>query len=263
MEYIAKFLGSIMNIIFLGLDKIGIHNVGLGIIIFTILIYCLLLPLTVKQQKFTRLQSKMSPELQKIQEKYKGQNQNQDAMKKMNEETEAVYKKYGVSPAGGCLPMLLQMPILFALYRVIADVPAYVDIVKDISAGSEWYSFLGMDISMSPLTLIKDGAAEGAYWTVIAAVAIPVLSALSQWLSSWLVGKTNKHKDTQTMQPDGTNGMAKSMNAIMPLMSAFFCVTLPVGMGIYWITGAVVRCIQQIAVNWWIDRKDRTEGMNT
>lgn len=259
MEYIAKILGSIMNLIFLCLEKMGVHNVGLGIILFTVLVYMLLLPLTVKQQKFTKLQSKISPELQKIQEKYAGQNQNPDAMAKMNEETKAVYKKYGASPVGGCLPMILQMPVLFALYRVIADVPTYVDTVKDISAGSEWYYFLGMDISLSPMTLIKDGVANGAYWTVIAAVAIPVLSALSQWFSSWLMEKTNKQQSAQTAQSNEASGMTKSMNMMMPLMSAFFCVTLPVGMGIYWITGAVVRSIQQIVVNWWVDREGEVD----
>lgn len=257
MEYIAKLLGSIMNVIFLFLDKVGIHSVGLGIILFTILVYMLLLPLTVKQQKFTKLQSKMSPELQRIQDKYKGQNQNPDAMKKMNEETQAVYKKYGVSPAGGCLPMLLQMPVLFALYRVIADIPAYVTVLSDAATSSDWYYFLGMNISESPMTLVQEGIANGAYGIVIAAGAIPVLSAASQWISSWLMRKTNPASDQQKNQNDNAGNMAKSMNMMMPLMSAFLCITLPVGMGIYWITGAVARCIQQIVVNWWIDRKEK------
>lgn len=261
MEYIAKLLGIIMNYIFVGLERIGIHNVGIGIILFTVLIYMLLLPLTVKQQKFTKMQSRMAPELQKIQEKYKGQEQNPDAMKKLNEETKALYKGYGVSPAGGCLPMLLQMPILFALYRVIADIPAYVEAVRDIPVSSDWYSFFGMDISASPMALIKNGIADGAYLLVIAAVAIPVLSALSQWFSSWLMGKTSGQGKTQAEQPGGMGGMSKGMNVVMPLMSAFFCITLPVGMGIYWITGAVVRSVQQIAVNWWIDRKGRQYEM--
>lgn len=256
MEYIAKILGSIMNLIFVVLDQIGVHNIGLGIILFTVIVYMLLMPLTVKQQKFTKLQSKMAPELQRIQDKYKGQNQNQEAMTRMNEETQAVYKKYGVSPAGGCLPMLLQMPVLFALYRVIADIPAYVDIVKDISTGSEWYYFFGMHITESPMTLIKEGMANGSYLVVIAVVAVPVLSAVSQYFSSWLTQRLNPQPNVQTSQNNGTENMTKNMNTMMPLMSAFFCVTLPVGMGIYWIAGAVVRCIQQVAVNWWLDRKE-------
>ena len=73
----------------------------------------------------------MNPELQAIQKKYKGKNQDQAAMMKMNEETQAVYQKYGVNPMGSCLQMVIQMPILFALYRVIWNIPAYVTSVKN------------------------------------------------------------------------------------------------------------------------------------
>ena len=88
------------------------------------------MPLTIQQQKFSKLQTKMQPELQAIQKKYKGKTDNDSAMK-MNEETQAVYKKYGVSPSGSCVQLLIQMPILFALYRVIYNFPAYVTQVKN------------------------------------------------------------------------------------------------------------------------------------
>ena len=128
---VATLLGYIMNAIFWVQSQIGIESIGLCIILFTIVIYMLLLPLTIKQQKFSRLQSKMNPELQAIQKKYKGKNQDQAAMMKMNEETQAVYQKYGVNPMGSCLQMVIQMPILFALYRVIWNIPAYVTSVKN------------------------------------------------------------------------------------------------------------------------------------
>ena len=128
---VASLLGYIMNGIFWLQEQIGIPNIGLCIILFTIVIYMLLMPLTIKQQKFSKLQTKMNPELQAIQKKYKGKNQDQAAMMKMNEETQAVYAKYGVSPMGSCVQLLIQMPILFALYRVIWNVPAYVSSVKN------------------------------------------------------------------------------------------------------------------------------------
>ena len=87
-------------------------------------------PLTYLQQKFSKLSARMNPELQKIQKKYKGK-QDQASMMKMNEETKEVYAKYGVSPTGSCIQMLIQLPILFALYRVIWNVPAYVGSVKN------------------------------------------------------------------------------------------------------------------------------------
>lgn len=127
---VAKLLGYIMEGIFYVLDKIGIPNIGLAIILFTVVIYLLLMPLTIKQQKFSKLSAKMNPELQAIQAKYKNKKDN-DSMMAMNMETKAVYAKYGVSPSGSCVQLLIQMPILLALYRVIGNVPAYVSKVKE------------------------------------------------------------------------------------------------------------------------------------
>lgn len=128
---VATLLGFIMNAIFMFLDGLfGVQNIGLCIILFTIIIYFFMTPLNIKQQKFSKMSAKMNPEIQKIQKKYKGK-QDQASMMKMNEETKAVYEKYGVSPTGSCLQLLIQMPILFALYRVIWNIPAYVDSVKE------------------------------------------------------------------------------------------------------------------------------------
>ncbi|MCR5451708.1 MAG: YidC/Oxa1 family membrane protein insertase, partial [Lachnospiraceae bacterium] len=124
---VVKLLGFILNGIFNVLNMIGIPNVGLAIIIFTLIIYICLLPLTIKQQKFSKLSAIMSPELNSIKEKYKGKT-DQVSMQKQNEEMNLVYKKYGVSPTGSCVQLLIQMPILLALYRVIYNIPAYVDI---------------------------------------------------------------------------------------------------------------------------------------
>ncbi len=119
-----------MEGIFNILNIIGIPNIGLSIIIFTIVIYLLMMPLTIKQQKFSKLSAKMNPELQAIQAKYKNKKDN-DSMMAMNEETRAVYAKYGVSPSGSCIQLIIQMPILFALYRVIYAMPAYVSKIGD------------------------------------------------------------------------------------------------------------------------------------
>ena len=127
---IAKVLGWVMNGIYALMSMIGIENVGLSIIIFTIVIYAILFPLTYKQQKFSKLSQKMQPELQAIQKKYNGK-KDQASMMAMQEETQAVYQKYGVSATGSCVQLAIQMPILFALYRVIYCIPAYVMPVKE------------------------------------------------------------------------------------------------------------------------------------
>ncbi len=332
---VAKLLGFIMQGIFWVLDKIGIPNIGLAIIIFTIVIYLALLPLTIKQQKFSKMSAIMNPEITAIQNKYKGKN-DQDSMMKMQEETKAVYAKYGVSPSGSCLQLLIQMPILFALYRVIYAIPAYVPQVKaaytalvskliylegspefmqslssakyftkqfsnknftyetaegityisntfiDVlnrATNADWVAlrnrfsilgaeitntmntlnhynnFLGLNIAFSPLETIKTqwASSDKNWWIIIAAILVPVLSAATQWINLKLTPQANNNAQNGNDQNNAMMSSMKMMNSMMPLMSAFFCFTLPIGMGLYWIAGSVIRSIQQIAINKYID----------
>ena len=129
---IAKFLGEILDILFMGLNAIGIGNIAIAIVLFTLLVKMLMLPLQIKQQKMTKLQTVMNPEIKAIQEKYKGKSNDTDAMTKMQAETKAVYEKYGVSQWGSCIQLLIQMPILFALYRVFQQIPLYISQIKDL-----------------------------------------------------------------------------------------------------------------------------------
>ncbi|MBR1634662.1 MAG: YidC/Oxa1 family membrane protein insertase [Lachnospiraceae bacterium] len=131
---IARLLGAIMNAIYEFLTgTCGITNgsIALSIVIFTLFIYICLFPLTYRQQKFSVLTRKMQPEMKAIQKKYKGK-KDQASMQAMQEETQALYDKYGTNPTGSCVQMAIQMPILFALYRVFYNVPAYLNGVKDI-----------------------------------------------------------------------------------------------------------------------------------
>ena len=116
LSQFAAILGWIINGIFNFLDSAGIPNVGLTVVIFTVIIYTLMLPLTYKQQKFSRMSVRMNPELQAIQKKYKGK-QDQTSMLKMQDEMKAVYAKYGTSQTGSCLPLLIQLPFLEAACR--------------------------------------------------------------------------------------------------------------------------------------------------
>ena len=128
---IARLLGIILETLYRVLSHVGIENTGICIIIFTFLVNALMLPMQIKQQKFSKMSAIMNPELMAIQKKYKGKT-DQASQQKMSLETQAVYQKYGVSPASGCLPMLITFPILLALYRVIYNIPAYVQPVYDI-----------------------------------------------------------------------------------------------------------------------------------
>lgn len=128
---IARVLGWIMNGIYMAMYNVfGVENIGVSIFLLTVLIYTCLLPLTYKQQKFSKLNQIMQPEMDAVRKKYAGK-KDQASMMAMQNETSAIYDKYGVSPAGSCIQMLIQMPILFALYRVFYNIPAYVSSVKE------------------------------------------------------------------------------------------------------------------------------------
>lgn len=320
---IAKLLGWVMNGIYSLMVTIGIQNVGLSIIIFTIVVYAFLFPLTYKQQKFSKLSQKMQPELQAIQKKYNGK-KDQASMMAMQQETQDVYQKYGVSMMGSCVQMLIQMPLLFALYRVFMNVPAYVGGVKQNFTGlvngimategyqnkmadlvtnlkiavqpaadftvadqgtvsnsivdvlnkmnsSGWETlkdtfpslsdiisstyetvshvnnFLGLNISDTPWQIITTNFANHSYLLVVGALLVPVVSYLTQVLNIKLMPQGGAPAGG-----DGNDAMAqqmKMMNKTMPLFSLVMCFTVPVGLGIYWIAGAVVRCIQQYFLN--------------
>ena len=324
---IAVVMGWIMNAIYKVLDMVGIQNLGLCIIIFSILIYLCMTPLQIKQQKFSKLSAIMQPEIQKIQKKYQGK-KDQDSMMKMQEETQAVYQKYGVSATGSCVQLAIQLPILYALYQVIQNIPAYVGSVYNVFNGvctkilavdgftdiinnfiadnkmtrvrqvtdnadsivdflyalspSQWKSlqdisqFSGfsdqisktaseiqkmqtfgvLNIADQPLSYIK----TGSLILIIAALAIPLLS----WATQMLNLKLMPQAATQNGNDDN-NAMAssmKTMNTVMPLMSAFFCFTFPVGLGIYWIASAVVRSIQQLLINRHLNKMNIDDLIN-
>ncbi len=151
----AVVLGWIINYIYKFLELIGIPNIGLSIILFTLIVNLILLPMTIKQQKYTKLTAVMNPEIQKIQAKYKGK-KDEVSMRRMQAETQAVYQKYGTSTMGGCLYMIIQLPILFALYQVIYNIPAYVDSVYSVYEPLAT-GILGFSDGMNQLnTLIQD-----------------------------------------------------------------------------------------------------------
>ena len=331
---VAWVLGKIMEGIFNLIDFIGVPNIGLAIILFTIVVNLLMMPITIKQQKFSKLSARMNPEIQAIQEKYKNKKDN-DSQMAMNTEIQAVYAKYGVSPTGSCMYLLIQMPILFALYRVIYAMPAYVGKIKeaffplvtniintegatelvqgfsnsamyakqftsesfvagdatnvyvqntlidclnkastaDFASISEKFpslandvtiaveklgtynNFLGLNIGNSPQYLMNEAIENGAWLVAAAALIIPILSAVTQWINVKLMpqqetdGKRNEQAETMASS-------MKTMNMIMPIISAWMCFTLPSGMGLYWVAGSVVRSIQQIVINKHIDKMD-------
>ena len=131
IDLVAKILGMIIDFIYNMLSKIGIHNAALSIIIFTIIIYALMIPMNYKQQKSQKLMNIVQPEIKKITDKYKGKKDNASMMKQQNE-MQAVYDKYGTTPTGGCLTSLLTMLIFLGLYRVVVYMHLYVPEINNL-----------------------------------------------------------------------------------------------------------------------------------
>ena len=331
--WVSEILGWMINVIYSGLELIGITNIGLSIILFTLVVYLLMTPLQIKQQKFSKLNAVMQPEIQKIQKKYNGK-KDQDSMMKQNEEISAVYQKYGVSPTGSCVQLLVQMPVLLALYQVIYHIPGYISGVRNVFTGltakimsvdgfgsiisqfltdnkitmtgisanteftktttidflyklspsqlekfsqisdfsgfsdlfdkvaqqtSHMNTFLNLNISDTPLAIIKSGMAQGGaagYLLVFSAAMVPILAWLTQWMNYKLMPQPQQAANSE---PSAMEASMKSMNTFMPIMSAVFCFTFPVGIGIYWVVGAVIRCIQQLVINRKMEQIDMEE----
>lgn len=243
-------LGKVMNFIYNFLDKCLPSDsglVGLSIILYTIFVYTLLLPLTIKQQRTSKMSSVMNPEIQAIQKKYKKNKKDQASMMKQQEEIQQVYDKYGTSMSAGCLPLLIQMPLLFALYPVIYNIQKYVPEIKTAPKAVNVFLTLP-DLTISPMQMIKNSGSYGfpAIMIIITAILLPVLSGLTQY------GSIKLSQAISGQQLDKDNPMASTMNTMnitMPLFSVFMVFSLPTGIGLYWIVSAVVRCVQQVFIN--------------
>lgn len=131
MKPISKLLGAILSLLYDGLNGIGVINIGVTIILFTLLIRLIMLPLMIKQNKSSKVLSYIQPEINKITKKYKGK-RDQESLMAQQRETREIQEKYGANMTGGCLTTLIQLPIFIGLYRVIQNIPAYVGKIKDL-----------------------------------------------------------------------------------------------------------------------------------
>ena len=386
LDPFISIMGFIINYIYKFMLLFGVEKVAVCIIVFTVVIKLLMLPLTFKQQKFSKVSAQMNPEIQAISEKYKGK-RDQESMMKMQQEQQAVYRKYGSSPMSGCLPMLVIMIFLFALYPVVYSIPTYVDGVRehyqkivtpltaterdniipaeyvipdelyvdeegnvfnldkvaegtDTSKGNiytftdamyafynvngiyvrkapkytlgktqysdenlvaimagfsekNWNSFFNGD-KIDESTSIKNGDVKA--WNAYASwiknalmnsydkdgdsinpsqvkekivnintfigvnifdkpaiksitILIPLLAALLQFFQSQLtMALTKTDKKKKSTEPSPMDSM-KTMNYIMPIFSGIICFSLPIGIGLYWITSSVVSIVMQVIIN--------------
>lgn len=273
-------LGYILGFIYSFVD-----NYGWALVIFTILVKIILLPLTLKQQKATIKMQQVQPKLKELQEKYSSDADKQ----KLSEETMKLYKEYGVSPMSGCLPLLIQLPILFGLYGVIYQpitymlhlgdkIPELLAKFPEIDAASRQmeiylaksdnlikFDFLGIDLSATPS--IKD---PSILWLIpiIAAITTYLTSKVSTSMSSTKEKTQEEVKPKRVLSPEqktaNTNtaaSMTKSMSLMMPLMTLWITFTLPATIGVYWVISNIAAIVQTVVLNGYYKKKLTKEVM--
>lgn len=212
-EPIENILSAILSALYSVTEKFGFGSYGLAIILLTIIVKIIVYPLTKKQIKSMKAMQKIQPEMQKLQKKYK------DNPQMMQKKLMELYQKEGANPMSGCLPMLIQMPILMAMYYTLFN----------FDYGGVAPSFLWMP-SLSetdPLYIL------------------PILSALTTFLQQKL-----------SMSSESTQQM-KMMMVIMPLFIGFISLNFPAGLVLYWVTMNVVQIFQQIWIFKKDDNSDK------
>lgn len=222
---IEKFLFDVLQLLF-GV----VHDYGFAIILLTVAIRVLLLPLTIKQTKSMYELQRIQPKIKELQEKYKN---NQE---KLQEETLKFYQENKVNPFGGCLPMLLQMPVFFALFRMLGTAgetpglfPQHIQTLSDsaAAAASRFWVILP-DITLSAGQVYKsDGLAS----------AIPYIIFVLLFGASTLV--------PQLLQP-GAQAQQKQMSYMMSAVMLFFGWSVSAGVVLYWVTQGLLGVIQQL-----------------
>lgn len=320
----AWILSKIINVLFELIYSFTVsHSLGITIILFTVIVRSVLMPLTLKQQRSTRKMQRIQPQIQKIQDKYKNKT-DPESKQKMSMEMQEIYTKNKTSPFTGCLPMLIQMPILFAMYEVLRNLPFYIndignifesmaaqvmnvngyaDIITEsfssVTKGltkfdvntmnsvvdflshlsrTQWGEFMQavglnqdatfvasqqLQSSINEFLTFNLSEAPGLSWP---GIIWPVLAGGTTWLQSWLMQRANdkrqrfnKGKVSSEMKQQQTT--MKTMNIIFPIMMGFFVISMPLGLGLYWVAGNLFSILQQYFLDKIIDKEEREDAI--
>ncbi len=318
MGFIYDIFGSILDIIFNGVMSITpVAALGISIIVFTLVTRILLTPLQLSSQRTQRGMSKIQPEMKKIQDKYKNK-KDQESQMAQSKEMQALYKKYKINPFAGCLPLLIQLPLIMALFTVLREPAKYItqlgneynniaatvmdkvgnyatllsdykqnieamtrttfDLANQTELGQflshlntvQWDEFLqnmgasadivrpALDLKYSIEGFLSFNVVDtpnvlmATQWWVI---LVPLLVGASTFIFT-KISVSNNSQPTSG-EPNSAESMMKTMNVIMPIMTAFFAYTMPIGLAIYWIAGNIIMMAQQFIVNKMLEKKDK------
>ncbi len=222
---------------------------GISIILLTITINILLFPLTLKQTRATRAFTALQPEIKRIQTEYKEDPQ------EMQRRLMEAQKEAGATPGGCLLPMLVQMPIWFALFRMLRvpldHIPANSALYTSIESGSG-NSFLGMMIDTSP----SQAVSSSGFLAALPYLIIIILMVATQYIQQW-------HQTYGQVKPDQQQkGAQQALTKIMPLFIGFISWNFPAGLVLYWATSNLFRLGQQVLI-FKIDGRPPSPGSNT
>lgn len=281
-------MGNILDIINVPLGYLFryilllVQNYGWTIVLFTIITKAILLPLSVKQQKSMSKMQAIQPKLAELQKKY------QYDKEKLNQETMKLYQTNQINPMGGCLPLLIQFPLLIGLYNIIRNpltyviqlgkhgLPALQELVDALTPMglsltgnsmmnqipiakfmSEHFSELvekfpafanAKMINFDFLGLDLSATPQSAWNAMPLLLIIPVVAGLTTFLTSWLTQKMSGTPKPSATDENTAASSMQMMNYIFPFMTAFFAFTLPAGLGLYWIVSNIVQLVQQVVL---------------
>ncbi|MBO4326932.1 MAG: YidC/Oxa1 family membrane protein insertase [Clostridia bacterium] len=271
-------------------NNLAFQNYGMAIIVFTLFVKLILLPLSVKQQRSMERQQAIAPELEALKKKYAGDN------KKLQEEQMNLYSKYGISPMSGCLPMLIQLPLILIIYQIVRQPLTYIvglasnvverlanlvkatgiknvdeiginayfldgrieDFQKIAGSGSQLINTKFLKIFDLGLTPSWQIGAWGDQWKVyLPLLLIPFLAVGSSYLQMWITNRINNGpKKKKDSEPNPMTGLA-GITKFLPLMTFVIAFLVPAGLGFYWTVSNVFNILQTILIKKLFNKKKK------
>jgi YidC/Oxa1 family membrane protein insertase len=203
-------------------------NVVLTIIVFTILVRLVTYPLTIKSQRSSKVMQELQPELKKLQEKYKNDRE------RLAQAQWALYREYGVNPLAGCLPLIIQLPVLLGLYRAIVTTLAATPLELLNLSGRLWVPNLSNVVPLQNKFLWLNLAVPDPLYL------LPILVVVTTWLQQKLLMPATPTGSTGDKSADQASQISRQMMMIMPLMFGFFSLSFASGLSIYFVASNLI-----------------------
>ena len=270
MNTIMRIIGEPILAFLVWLYEV-VPSLGVGIIVLTIVINTLLFPLVLKQTRSTKAFQKIGPEIKKLQEQYK------DEPQKLQTEMVKLQRENGATPGGCLLPMLVQLPIWWALFQVLRDLGGVTEEVRfvpapgsslaaDLDAGNSyfWGSLFSdgtsgwIDLTATPAALFSD--AESGFITLVPYLLLILAMVGSQFFAQLVQQKYNERGNSQVADTPQAKQM-RTMTKVMPVMFGVFAWNFVAGLTVYWTASSLVRLAQQQVINRMDDEKEAAAAL--